>query len=201
MYDDNELERTLALKEALLEKGLHSIEEFETMENSFDAWGPKNGAEVVAKSWIDENFRQQLLKDAKAATANYSAISPFDWDLVVLENTDTVHNVLVCSLCSCTYKPLIGQPPFWYKSLEYRARLVREPREVLSEMGLTLDPKVEIRVWDITAETGYLVIPQRPVGTEGWSEQELAGIVTKKSLIGAGLPDMSLVRGAAGSSR
>jgi len=197
MYNDNERERTMALRAALLEKGVHTHEQMEEMENSFDAWGPHNGAAVIAKAWVDPEYKQALLADAKAATEHYSAISPFDWDLVALENTDTVHNVLVCSLCSCTYKPLIGQPPFWYKSLEYRARLVRDPRGVLAEMGLDVPREKEIKVWDITAETGYLVIPQRPAGTEGWTETELAAIVTKKCLIGAAVPQ---VGGAAGQS-
>lgn len=189
MYQDNEHARTLALRDALLEKGVHTAAEFKSMEESFDRWSPANGAAVVAKSWVDPKFRQELLADAKAATAEYSAISPFDWDLVALENTPHVHHVLVCTLCSCTYKPLIGQPPFWYKSLEYRARVVREPRAVLEEMGLSLPETKEIKVWDITAETGYIVIPQRPEGTEGWSEERLASMITKKCLTGTALPD------------
>jgi len=189
MYQDNEHARTLALRDALLEKGVHTEAEFKSMEESFDRWSPANGAAVVAKSWVDPTFRQKLLADAKEATAEYSAISPFDWDLVALENTPNVHHVLVCTLCSCTYKPLIGQPPFWYKSLEYRARVVREPRAVLEEMGLSLPETTEIKVWDITAETGYIVVPQRPEGTEGWSEERLASMITKKCLTGTALPD------------
>lgn len=191
MYQDNEYERTLALRDALLEKGVHTEAEFTAMEESFDRWTPANGAAVVVKSWVDPKFRQELLADAKAATADYSAISPFDWDLVALENAPDVHHVLVCTLCSCTYKPLIGQPPFWYKSLEYRARVVREPRVVLEEMGLVLPLTTQIKVWDITAETGYIVIPQRPQGTEDWSEDRLASMITKKCLTGTALPDPS----------
>ncbi|MDM0015078.1 nitrile hydratase subunit alpha [Variovorax sp. J22P168] len=196
MYFNNEKERTLALRDALLAKGLHAQAEVDATEQGFESWTPDNGAAVVARAWCDPDFRERLLSNTLAAANEVVQPVPFgDWDAVALENTHKVHNVLVCTLCSCTIKSLIGQPPVWYKSLAYRARLVREPRAVLREFGLELDRDVEIKVWDITAETGYMVIPQRPSGTEAWSERELASIVTKKCLIGVAQPDVhSVVR-------
>ncbi|QHI99128.1 nitrile hydratase subunit alpha [Xylophilus rhododendri] len=195
MHFNNEKERTLALRDALIAKGMHTQAEVDAMEEGFETWTPANGAAVVARAWCDPDFKQRLLADALGTANEVVQPVPFGgWDALALENTDKVHNVLVCTLCSCTIKSLIGQPPHWYKSLAYRARLVREPRAVLGEFGLTLAPEVEIKVWDITAETGYMVIPVRPAGTEGWSEAELASIVTKKSLIGVEQPDVRLVR-------
>lgn len=193
MHIKNEKERTLALRDALVAKGLLLRADIDAMEEGFETWTPANGAAIVARAWCDPAFRQRLLDNALTASAEVCQTAAFGWDLVALENTNEVHNVLVCSLCSCTFKPLIGTPPVWYKSLAYRARLVREPRSVLKELGLELETDITIKVWDITAETGYIVIPERPAGTEGWSEKELASIITKKCLIGAALPDVNAV--------
>jgi nitrile hydratase len=150
-----------------------------------ERWVPENGARIVAKAWIDPAYRERLLADGKSAAAELGFEMPrHHRHLVVLENTATVHNVICCTLCSCTAFTVIGLPPDWYKDLEYRARVVRESRTVLKEMGLELPPEVEIRVWDTTADTRYIVLPLRPPGTEGWSEERLAGVVTKDSMIG-----------------
>jgi nitrile hydratase len=150
-----------------------------------ERWVPENGARIVAKAWIDPAYRERLLADGKSAAAELGFEMPrHHRHLVVLENTATVHNVICCTLCSCTAFTIIGLPPDWYKDLEYRARVVRESRTVLKEMGLELPPEVEIRVWDTTADTRYIVLPLRPPGTEGWSEERLAGVVTKDSMIG-----------------
>jgi len=150
-----------------------------------ERWVPENGARVVAKAWTDPAFRQRLLANGRAAVAELGFELPrHHRHLVVLEDTPTVHNVICCTLCSCTAFTIIGLPPDWYKDLEYRARVVRESRTVLKEMGLELPPEVEIRVWDTTADTRYIVLPLRPAGTKGWSEERLASIVTKDSMIG-----------------
>ena len=146
---------------------------------------PQNGARVVARAWTDAAFRDRLLADGRAAVAELGYEMPrHHRHLVALENTATVHNVICCTLCSCTAFTLIGLPPDWYKDLEYRARVVRESRTVLREMGLDLPPEIEVRVWDTTADTRYMVVPMRPAYTAGWSEEALAAIVTRDSLIG-----------------
>ena len=150
-----------------------------------DQWVPQNGARVVAKAWTDPAFRKRLLEDGKSAVAELGLTMPVHHrHLVALENTPTVHNVICCTLCSCTAFSIIGLPPDWYKDLEYRARVVRQSRTVLKEMGLDLPPTMEIRVWDTTADTRYMVLPVRPANTDGWSEQKLASVVTKDSMIG-----------------
>jgi nitrile hydratase len=150
-----------------------------------EKWVPENGARVVAKAWTDAAFRARLLADGKAAVAELGYDMPrHHRHLVVLENSGEVHNVICCTLCSCTAFTIIGLPPDWYKDLEYRARVVRESRTVLKEMGLELPPAIEIRVWDTTADTRYMVLPMRPGGTDGWSEERLAGLVTQDALIG-----------------
>jgi nitrile hydratase subunit alpha len=150
-----------------------------------EAWLPENGARLVARAWTDPAFRQRLLADGRAAALELGFEFPrHHRHLVVLENTPAVHNVICCTLCSCTAFTLIGLPPDWYKDLEYRARVVRESRTVLKEMGLALPSDVEIRVWDTTADTRYVVLPMRPPGTEGWTEERLAAIVTRDSMIG-----------------
>ena len=147
--------------------------------------GAENGARVVAKAWTDAAFRARLLADGKAAVAELGYEMPrHHRHLVVLENSSEVHNVICCTLCSCTAFTIVGLPPDWYKDLEYRARIVRESRTVLREMGLDLPAEIEIRVWDTTADTRYMVLPARPPHTEGWSEEQLAAIVTRDSLIG-----------------
>ena len=159
-----------------IEQGIHLAEE---------VWLPERGARVVARAWTDPAFKQRLLTHGKAAVAELGIELPrHHRHLVVLENTTQVHNVICCTLCSCTAFTVIGLPPDWYKDLEYRARVVRESRTVLREMGLDLPPEVEIRVWDTTADTRYVVLPQRPAHTAGWSEAQLAAIVTKDAMIG-----------------
>ena len=150
-----------------------------------EKWVPENGARVVAKAWTDAAFRARLLGDGKAAVAELGYDMPrHHRHLVVLENTPSVHNVICCTLCSCTAFTIIGLPPDWYKDLEYRARVVRESRTVLKEMGLDLPADVEIRVWDTTADTRYMVLPMQPSETVGWSEERLAQLVTQDALIG-----------------
>lgn len=155
------------------------------MSNKFD---PANGARVVAKAWVDPDFRQLLLTDGTAACAQFGYTGPQGEYIVALEDTPTLKNVIVCSLCSCTNWPVLGLPPEWYKSFEYRARLVREGRSVLRELGTELAEDVTVKVWDTTAETRYLVLPERPKGSELMSEEELQSLVTKDVLIGVALP-------------
>jgi nitrile hydratase subunit alpha len=149
--------------------------------------GPRNGARVVARSWVDASFRKGLLEDATAAIASLGYTGRQGEHMVAVENTATCHNMVVCTLCSCYPWPVLGLPPTWYKSAPYRARAVRDPRGVLADFGVTLSAPTEIRVWDSTAEVRYLVIPQRPPETQGWSEERLAALVTRDSMIGTGL--------------
>ena len=181
--------RVKALETLLLNKGLivsKTLDELiDTYENRI---GPKNGANVVAKAWVDPEYKKRLLIDATSAIRELSYQGRQGENMVVVENTPETHNVIVCTLCSCYPWPVLGIPPTWYKSDEYRSRTVREPRKVLSEFGLSLDPKVQIKVWDSTAEIRYLVLPMRPKGTEHMGESELAELVTRNSMIGTGLP-------------
>lgn len=150
-----------------------------------EEWLPRNGARVVAKAWVDAAFKARLLADGRSAVTEMGLAMPkHHRHLVVLENTPDVHNVICCTLCSCTAFTLIGLPPDWYKDLEYRARIVRQSRTVLKEMGLDLPPQMEIRVWDTTADTRYLVLPLQPRETIGWSEERLVSVVTRDSMIG-----------------
>ena len=150
-----------------------------------ETWVPQNGARVVAKAWTDAAYRQRLLNNGIAAVAELGIEMPrHHRHLVVLENTPSVHNVICCTLCSCTAFTVIGLPPDWYKNLEYRARVVRESRTVLKEMGLELAPEIEVRVWDTIADTRYIVLPMQPPETQGWTQERLAAIVTKDSMIG-----------------
>jgi len=150
-----------------------------------EQWVPRNGARVVARAWVNPDFRARLLADGRSAVEELGLSMPkHHRHLVVLENTPEVHNVICCTLCSCTAFTLIGLPPDWYKDLEYRARIVRQSRTVLKEMGLELPPEMEIRVWDTTADTRYMVLPLRPADTDGWDEERLAAIVTRDSMIG-----------------
>ena len=181
--------RAQALKDALDRKKLIPegyIEAFtELME---EKWDPANGARVVARAWVDPAYRELLLRDGTAACEEFGYTGAQGEYIVALENTPTLQNVIVCTLCSCTAWPVLGLPPDWYKSFEYRSRVVRESRSVLREMGLDLPPEVAIQVWDTSAETRYMVLPFRPEGTEGWSEEQLASIVTKDVLIGVARP-------------
>jgi nitrile hydratase subunit alpha len=175
-----------AVESVLAEHGLEPAAfVVEATRSADERWVPANGARVVAKAWCDPAFRQRLLADGRAAVAELGLELPrHHRHLVVLEDTPTVHNVICCTLCSCTAFTIIGLPPDWYKDLEYRARVVRESRTVLKEMGLDLPSEVEIRVWDTTADTRYIVLPLRPAGTEGWSEARLASIVSQDAMIG-----------------
>ena len=179
-------ERVDALQAALKERGLKVDEAVEELGRvAQEQWVPQNGAKVVARAWVDPVFKARLLADGRAAVAELGFSMPkHHRHLVVLENTPGVHNVICCTQCSCTAISLIGLPPDWYKDFEYRARVVRESRTVLKEMGLDLPPEIEIRVWDTTADTRYMVLPERPPETVGWSEEKLAGVVTRDGLIG-----------------
>ncbi|GGF61500.1 nitrile hydratase subunit alpha [Azorhizobium oxalatiphilum] len=149
--------------------------------------GPRNGAQVVAKAWTDPEFKALLLRDATTAIATLGFGGRGGEHMVAVENTAEVHNVIVCTLCSCYPWVVLGLPPAWYKSAAYRSRVVIRPREVLSEFGVSLPPETTVRVWDSTAETRYMVIPRRPTGTEGWDEEALAAIVSRDSMVGTGL--------------
>lgn len=153
-----------------------------------DQWDPSNGAKVIAHAWVNPEYRELLLKDGTAACAKFGYTGPQGEYIVALENAPKLQNVIVCTLCSCTNWPVLGMPPEWYKSFEYRSRVVREGRTVLREMGLDLPADTKIQVWDTTAETRYLVLPVQPQGTEGMSEEELAKLVTKDVLIGIARP-------------
>jgi nitrile hydratase len=179
-------DRVDAIQAALEERGLKATEAVDELSHlAEDVWVPRNGARVVAKAWVDPAFRKRLLADGRAAVAELGLPMPKHHRyLVVLENTPTVQNVICCTQCSCTAFTIIGLPPDWYKDLEYRARVVRESRTVLREMGLDLPPEVEIRVWDTTADTRYMVLPVQPPETIGWPEEKLADIVTRDAMIG-----------------
>jgi nitrile hydratase len=178
--------RVDAVQSLLDERGFKATEAVaELSHKALEEWVPHNGARIVAKAWVDSAFRAQLLANGREAVLALGLPMPAHHrHLVVLENSPTVHNVICCTLCSCTAFTLIGLPPDWYKDLPYRARIVRESRTVLQEMGLELAPEVELRVWDTTADTRYMVLPHRPAATEGWDEARLAGIVTRDGLIG-----------------
>ena len=174
-----------AVRELLIEKGIVTADEVRATIEAMDARSPALGARVVARAWTDPAYKARLLADGTAACQELG-IDMGPTRLVVVENEEKVHNVVVCTLCSCYPWPVLGVPPVWYKSAEYRARVVRDPRGVLAEFGVTLGDEIEIRVWDSTAEIRYLVIPQRPSGTEGLSEEALAGLVTRDSMVGTG---------------
>ena len=181
--------RVKAVETLLLNKGLIDSKTLDELIDTYEnRIGPKNGANVVAKAWVDPEYKKRLLIDATSAIRELSYQGRQGENMVVVENTPEIHNVIVCTLCSCYPWPVLGIPPTWYKSDEYRSRTVREPRKVLLEFGLSLDPKVQIKVWDSTAEIRYLVLPMRPNGTENMDESELAELVTRNSMIGTGLP-------------
>jgi nitrile hydratase len=194
MFNDNPVirptasmeQRVDAMQAALDERGMKATEAVEELSHlATEEWVPRNGARVVARAWVDPAFKARLLANGRDAVAELGLPMPrHHRHLVVLENTPTVQNVICCTLCSCTAFTIIGLPPDWYKDLEYRARVVRESRTVLREMGLDLPPEVEIRVWDTTADTRYMVLPERPPGTQDWSEDRLADIVTRDAMIG-----------------
>jgi nitrile hydratase len=177
--------RARALEALLVERGLVSSDAIDAVVEYYENdVGPQNGAKVVARAWVDPEYRARLLSDASSAIAELGYGGVEGGHMVVVENTPEVHNVIVCTLCSCYPWPVLGLPPTWYKSEAYRARVVAEPRRVLGELGLELEPDVELRVWDSSAEVRYLVLPERPAGTDGLDEQQLAALVTRDAMIG-----------------
>jgi len=177
--------RVRALESLLVEKGLVEPAALNALIDTYETKvGPRNGARVVARAWLDPAYKTRLLQDATKAVAEFGYMGRQGEEMVVLENTPTVHNMVVCTLCSCYPWPVLGLPPVWYKSAPYRSRAVIDPRGVLREFGLALPEEVEVRVWDSTSEVRYLVLPERPPGTEGLSEEELAALVTRDSMIG-----------------
>ena len=180
--------RVKAIETLLVEKGLIDPAAIDAMVDAFEnKIGPKNGARVVAKAWKDSEYKKRLFRDATAAIAElgYSGIQ--GEHMVAIENTESVHNLVVCTLCSCYPWPVLGVPPAWYKSPAYRARAVRDPRGVLTEFGVNLPSDIEVKVWDSTAEVRYLVVPERPKGTAKYTEEDLASLVTRNSMIGTGI--------------
>jgi nitrile hydratase len=177
--------RAEALESLLLERGLIDPNVIDGLISRYENdVGPMNGARVIAKAWTDADYRRSLLEDGTAAIAELGYSGPQGEHIEVLENSDKVHNVVVCTLCSCYPWPVLGLPPSWYKDPAYRARIVREPRQVLAEMGLELDDDVDIRVWDSSSEVRYLVLPERPEGTSEASEEALAALVTRDAMVG-----------------
>jgi nitrile hydratase len=180
--------RVRALETVLSEKGYIDPAALDAIVEYFETKvGPHNGARIVAKAWCDVDFKRRLLDDATAAVATLGHVSRIGDHLVAVENTPSVHNIVVCTLCSCYPWEVLGLPPVWYKSAPYRSRVVKDPRGVLRDFGVELPREIEIRVFDSTAETRYIVLPTRPAGTEGWSEEKLAELVTRDSMIGTGL--------------
>jgi nitrile hydratase len=179
--------RTEALESLLIEAGLIDPNVVDGFIRTYEQdVGPLNGAKVVARAWTDPEYKQRLLEDGTAAIAELGFKGPQGEHIVVVENDGRVHNVVVCTLCSCYPWPVLGLPPTWYKDPAYRSRMVREPRTLLSELGLDLDDDVEIRVWDSSSEVRYFVLPERPDGSDELSEEELAGLVTRDAMVGVG---------------
>ncbi|MEJ5991605.1 nitrile hydratase subunit alpha [Ramlibacter sp. PS3R-8] len=192
-HDHSELDatelRVRALQTLLAQKGYIDPAALDAIVDTYQTRvGPRNGARVVARAWSEPAFRDWLMRDATAAVASLGYAGRQGEHLVAVANTDAVHNMVVCTLCSCYPWPVLGLPPVWYKSAPYRSRAVRDPRGVLADFGVTLPAEREIRVWDSTAEVRYLVLPQRPAGTEGLDQDQLAALVTRDSMIGTGLP-------------
>src|SRR5204863_8182904 len=184
--------RVRTLESLLVEKGYVDPAALDRLVETYETKvGPRNGARVVARAWSDPEYLDWLRKDATAAIASMGFAGRQSEHMVALENTPTIHNMVVCTLCSCYPWAVLGLPPVWYKSAPYRSRAVADPRGVLREFGLNLPDETEIRVWDSTAEVRYLVVPMRPADTEGWSEEKLAALVTRDSMIGTGLPKSS----------
>ena len=192
-HDHSELSETQlrvrALETVLTEKGYVDPVALDAIVETYETRvGPRNGAAVVAKAWVDPAFKAALLEDASKAVATLGHVSRVGDHLVAGENTPATHNMVVCTLCSCYPWEMLGLPPIWYKSAPYRSRAVKDPRGVLADFGVTLPKETEIRVWDSTAETRFIVLPMRPAGTESLTEAQLAELVTRDSMIGTGLP-------------
>lgn len=181
--------RTKALESLFREKGMIGVDTVDRVIRFFDHdMGPFNGAKVVAKAWVDPEFKARLLEDANLAIAELGIRDGIEGEnLRVVDNTPSVHHMVCCTLCSCWPWPLLGLPPYWFKDPVFRARVVKEPRAVLKDFGIDLDPKKQIRIWDSGAQTRYFVIPERPAGTEGWDEAKLAEIVSTEAMQGLGL--------------
>ena len=191
-HDHSELSETQirvrALESVLVEKGYVDPAALDELVETYETKvGPHNGARVVAKSWADPDYRRWLFEDSGAAIGSLGYTGRQGENLLAVENTPQIHNMVVCTLCSCYPWPVLGLPPVWYKSAPYRSRAVSDPRGVLRDFGVELAGETEIRVWDSTAELRYLVVPMRPAGTDGWSEEDLATLVTRDSMIGTGL--------------
>ena len=187
--------RAEALRRVLDAKGMIPDGYLDTMKKAFDEdFSPRKGAQIVARAWTDPAYRKLLLTDGTAAVNEYGYLGPQGDNITALEDTPTLKNVIVCSLCSCTAWPILGIAPTWYKSFEYRSRVVREPRAVLAEMGTVLPDGMNIRVVDTTAETRYMVLPMRPAGTEVWTREQLETLVTKDCLIGVAVPQIGVTR-------
>jgi len=181
--------RVRALRTVLEQKAYVDREALDVLIDTYETRiGPRNGARVVARAWADAGFRAWLLEDATAAIASLGYAGRQGEHMVAVENTADLHNMVVCTLCSCYPWPVLGLPPTWYKSAAYRSRAVRDPRGVLADFGVTLPDSTEIRIWDSTAEVRYLVVPRRPAGTQDLAEEQLAALVTRDSMIGTGLP-------------
>ena len=178
----------LALKSLLIEKGLLTADEIRQRHEINDRGTPHQGARMVAKAWLDPAYKARMLKDGKAAAIELG-IAVTEAELMVIENTPQCHNLIVCTLCSCYPRPVLGLPPDWYRSKNYRARVVREPRKVLSEFGTRIPDDITVRVHDSLADLRYLVLPRRPAGTDGWSEEKLAALVTRDCMVGVANPE------------
>jgi nitrile hydratase len=180
--------RTKALESVLVAKGLVDRAALDALVDTYEHQiGPRNGARVIARAWVDGAYKQRLLKNAKAAIAELGYGGVEGEQMVVVENTAQVHNLVVCTLCSCYPWSVLGLPPVWYKSAPYRSRTVIDPKGVLADFGVALPAETQVRIWDSTAETRFLVLPMRPAGTENWSEEQLAALVTRDSMVGTGL--------------
>jgi nitrile hydratase len=183
--------RVRALETILTEKGyIDPAALDQIVENVETRIGPHIGARIVARAWADPQFKRRLLEDASEAVNAMAGFDPVAAHLIAVENTPEVHNVVVCTLCSCYPWSVLGLPPVWYKSFAYRSRTVIDPKGVLADFGVTLPPEADIRIWDSTAETRFLVLPMRPEGTEGWSEEQLAALVTRDCMVGTGVPKL-----------
>ena len=181
--------RVRAIETILIEKGYIETAALDRIVELYETKiGPHIGAQVIAKAWNDPGFRQSLIEDASKTIGTLAQVGRVGDHMVAIENTPQLHNMVVCTLCSCYPTDVLGLPPTWFKSFAYRSRTVKEPRAVLADFGVALPAETEIRVWDSTAETRYLVVPMRPAGTEGWSEAQLAKLITRDCMIGAGLP-------------
>jgi nitrile hydratase subunit alpha len=184
--------RAIALEALLVEKGLVSTDAIDSIVEQFqNEIGPRRGARMVARAWVDDDYRHRLLADATAAAAEMGYGGAEGERLICVENTPQVHNAIVCTLCSCYPWPVLGVPPVWYKSPPYRSRIVREPRAVLAEFGLELPDQTDVRVWDSSAEVRYIVLPMRPQGSDGMDEEQLAGLVSRDCMIGVAVPRVS----------